>query len=100
MTPEERREAAEVMASDGPWKCRERGATAKFLDVECPVFDWHRYEYIVAPQPIIRYLNIYKSGSRTFCGSLKDTKQLADSDVVNPRFACVRLEFVEGQRDD
>lgn len=99
MTPEERKRAAEVMASDGPWEQRMPGAT-EWRDVMHPVFNWQLSDYRVKPKPIVRYLNIYKSGSRTFCGSLKDTKKLADSDVVNHRFACVRLEFVEGQRDD
>lgn len=100
MTPEERREAAEVMVSEGPWELMLRDHGTGWRPCDIPSWDWDSYIFRVKLMPYVRYLNIFKSGPRIFCGSLKDTRALADSDVVNTRIACVRVEFVDGKFDD
>lgn len=66
MTPAERKAAAEVMASDGPWQCRKRHSVldcgGPWYDMLCePDWDWFTKEYRVTPQKIVRYVNLYRN---------------------------------------
>lgn len=54
MTDAERKHAAEVMASDGPWEYRVLNGD-KWLPCPHPAWSWHGYEYRVAiPAPEVR----------------------------------------------
>lgn len=66
MTPAERKAAAEVMASNGPWQYRNRKSTLArndvWFDMLCePDWDWFTKEYRVTPQKIVRYVNLYRN---------------------------------------
>lgn len=98
MTPEERKRAAEVMTSDGPWQCLEKCAPSRWVDVEVPVFDWNKYDYRVRPQPIVRYVNCYPEKNDN--DRIHPTRKQADSAAMNSRLACVRIEFTPGQFDE
>ena len=54
MNEQERKHAAEVMASNGPWEYRALNGD-KWLPCPHPVWSWHGYEYRVAiPAPEVR----------------------------------------------
>lgn len=97
MTPEERKAAAEVMASDGPWQMRLKRTSGAWEDVPMPVWDWRLYDYRVRPKPIVRYFNFYADD-----GFAKDYKsrQEADDGSCSSRTACIRVRFTPGQFDE
>lgn len=101
MTPEERRAAAEVMASEGPWQHRGRALQKEsnnWLDCKFdPVWDWNTTEYRVRPKPEVRYTNVYSCGG--WQGAHK-TREDADKNKSGGRIACVRIEFFPGQYDE
>lgn len=99
MTPEERKSAAEVMASDGPWEMMEkrRNPSQWRSADEDPAWNWRDFDYRVKPKPIVRYLNWYESSDLT---AAHLTKKDAESNASMHRIACVRIEFLPGQFDE
>lgn len=96
MTPEERKHAAEVMASEGPWQHRERTHHVEWLDSHLPLWNWQIMEYRVKPEPIVRYVNCYPQVHHDVSNHTRREANLNSSDA---RIACVRIEFTEGQYD-
>lgn len=103
MTPEERKHAAEVMASDGPWQQRLTGKT-EWTDVIYPVWNWQASDYRVKPQKIVRYVNMYRNTPGAMIPEFLNanhTRQNADNHCAErQRTECVRVEFDPGQFDE
>lgn len=97
MTPEERKEAAAVMASDGPWDHAYLADPSRWFPTDNPSWDWVRFLFRVRPKPIIRYLNVYPG---SFSSDKYETRQDADRMAGKARIACVRIEFIPGQFDE
>lgn len=97
MTPEERKAAAEVMVSDGPWEGQRFPGGSVWVAMDNPNWDWKNWRYRVKPKPIVRYVNLYPSemGSGVYC-----TRADADNRAGSKRIACIRIEFTEGQFDE
>lgn len=95
MTPRERKAAAEVMASDGPWEMRTVGRD-EWETVTNPIWNWGVSEYRVKPKPLVRYV-IIPSLEYGFL-TAKAAKELWGA--TGPRLACVRIEFLPGQFDE
>ena len=103
MTPEERKAAAFVMASDGPWERRER-KFGPWSDHGGSCWDWVLWEYRLKPQKIVRYVNCYRNHSyedNIDVGAvLRSRSECDEQNGYERRIACVRVEFTEGQFDE
>lgn len=98
MTEAERKAAAEVMASDGPWEYRYRLANydpTKWIGADDnPAWNWREFDYRVKPQKIVRYF-IIPSLEHGF-----PSAKAASAAIRGTHIACVRIEFTEGQFDE